>query len=219
VNDLTQIVASTAGADVGGRGDQVVVRPVAFDTSQTDMLKALLDKEEAAKNGTAANGGKKKEGGIPLGWIIGTGAAFLVLLILLAIMRMANRKEDTTDVLVNSLGDPGLPPQFDPNALAGFDGSMSGSVPMAGTMGQGPFGFLEQMDPDTVAQLLAQERPATAAGILALVDPTFGDYVLGAMAPELQEEILNRLQSQPALPEFQQRTLAQQLKRRLGVPA
>ncbi|MFP5502573.1 MAG: flagellar basal-body MS-ring/collar protein FliF [Candidatus Sericytochromatia bacterium] len=213
---MTEIVASAAGADVAGRGDQVVVRPVAFDTSQTDLLKSLIEQE--AKEKEAANP-KKKEGGIPLAWIVGIGAAFLVLIMLLAILRLANRKEDTTDVLVNSLGDPGLPPQFDPNALAGYDNmEMSGHVPQAGYE-EGPFGFLEQMDPETVAELLSQERAGTAAGVLSLMNPDYGNMVLSIMPEDLQTDILTRLEeNQPALPPFQQKTLAQQLKRRLGVP-
>ena len=143
-----------------------------------------------------------------------------MLFLLLAIIRLANRKEDTTDVLVNSLGDNGgLPAGFDPNALGGYPGmEMTGTVPMAGGE-EGPFGFLEQMDPEMVADLLSQERPGTAAGILGLLNPGYADMVLQIMPPEMQEDLINRLQTQPQLPAFQQKTVAQQLKRRLGVPA
>jgi flagellar biosynthesis/type III secretory pathway M-ring protein FliF/YscJ len=218
LNDLTQIVTSTAGADIGGRGDQVVVRAAAFDTAQIDALKTLMDQEDAAKK--ADNGKKKKDGGIPLSWIIGTGAAFVILFLLLAIMRQANKKEDTTDVLVNTLGDPGLPPQFDPNALAGYNQyEMSGTVPQAGGYGEGPFSFLEQMDPELVAELISNERPPTAAGILAAIDPGYADQVLSLIDPGLADDIVNRIQSGTELPAFQQKTISQQLKRRLGVPA
>lgn len=220
VNNLTQIVTSASGADVARRGDSVVVRPVNFDDSQLRALKDLMEMEEKAKE--AANPkNKKKEGGIPLSWIIGTGAAFVILFLLLAIMRMANRKEDTTDVLVNTLGDPGLPPQFDPNALAGYNNGyeMTGSVPAMGGVGEGPFSFLEQMDPEMVAELMAQERPGTAAGILALIDPGYADTVLSMLPPEMADDLVNRIQTQAELPAFQQKTISQQLKRRLGVPA
>lgn len=217
LNDLTQIVTSTAGADIAGRGDQVVVRAAAFDSSNIDALRTLMDQEDAAKK---ADTGKKKEGGIPLSWIIGTGAAFVILFLLLAIMRMANRKEDTTDVLVNTLGDPGLPPQFDPNALAGYNNGyeMTGTVPAAGGFGDGPFAFLEQMDPEMVADLINSERPATAAGILGAIDPGYADQVLSLIDPGLADEIVNRIQGGAEMPAFQQKTLSQQIKRRLGVP-
>ena len=213
---MQQIVASTAGADVAGRGDQIVVQPVAFDTSQNDMLKQLLEQQEEAKKATTS---KKKEGGIPLSWVIGAAAVFLLLFLILAIVRLSNRKEDTTDVLVNTLGmDSGLPPNFDPNALGGYGpAEMTGSVPMAGE--EGPFGFLEQMDPEMVADLLTQERPGTSAGVLAQLNPGFADMVLSVMQPEVQEDLINRLQTNPQLPAFQAKQVASNLRRRLGVPA
>ncbi len=213
---MQQIVASTAGADVAGRGDQIVVQPVAFDTSQNDMLKQLLEQQEEAKKATTT---KKKDGGIPLSWIIGAAAVFLLLFLILAVVRLSNRKEDTTDVLVNTLGsDIGLPPGFDPNALGGYGpAEMTGSVPMAGE--DGPFGFLEQMDPEMVADLLTQERPGTSAGVLAQLNPGFADMVLSVMQPEIQEDLINRLQTNPQLPAFQAKQVASNLRRRLGVPA
>jgi flagellar M-ring protein FliF len=214
---MTQIVSATAGADQAGRGDVVVVQPVAFDTSQTDMLKQLLEQQEQQKQAQTKG---KKEGGLSLNFILMVGGAILALVIIVALIRLASRKEDTTEVLVNSLGgDPGLPQGFDPNALGGYPGmEMQGSVPMAGGE-EGPFGFLEQMDPEMVADLLSQERPGTAAGILGLLNPGYADMVLQIMPPEMQEDLINRLQTQPQLPAFQQKTVAQQLKRRLGVPA
>lgn len=211
---MTQIVAAAAGADVQGRGDMVVVQPVAFDTSQTDMLKQLIDQQKTPQ--TAAGDLKKKKGGIPFTVIVGAGAAFIIMALLIAIMRMATRKQDTTDVLVNTLGEPGMPADFDPNAFGGFTGEASGTVPQAN---MGPFGFLEQMDPQLVAELLSQQRPGAAAGVLGLLDPGYADMVLSVMPPEVQEDLINRLNQQPPMPEFQQRTLAQQLRRALGVPA
>jgi len=214
---LVQIVAATAGADVGGRGDQIVVQPVAFDTSQTDMLKQLLEQQEQSKTAAASNA-KKKDGGIPTSWIIGAAVGFVVLFLLLALVRMASRREDTTDVLVDSLGDPGMPPAFDPNALAGFaPAEMTQQVPEA-SGGDSAFGFLEQIDPNTVAELLMQERPATAAAVLGTLNPGYADMVLSVLPPEMQDDLMQRIQGQPTLPAFQQRSVAQQLRRRLGVP-
>lgn len=210
---MTEIVASTAGADRAGRGDQIVVQPVAFDTSQNDMLKQLLEQQEEAKKATTS---KKKEGGIPLSWIIGAGAAFLFLSLVLVLLRLSNRKEDTTDVLVETLGgDGGMPMNFDPNALGGFNPEMTGTVPQMGE--ETAFGFLEQMAPEMVADLLTQERPGTSAGVLAQLNLGFADLVLSEMPPDVREDMLNRM-STAQLPAFQAKQVASNLRRRLGVP-
>lgn len=213
---MVQIVSSTAGADVLGRGDQIVVQPVAFDTSQTDMLKQLLEQQDETKK---AKDPKKKDGGIPLSWIIGVAAAFLALLLLIAVIRLSNRKEDTTDVLVDSLGDSGMPSNFDPNALGAYGGpsEMTGQVPLGGD--EGPFSFLEQYDPDMVAELLSQERAGTSAGVLQQMNPGFAESVLAVMSPDIQGEVIERLQAGAPLPAFQARQVATNLRRRLGVPA
>jgi flagellar M-ring protein FliF len=213
---MLQIVASTAGADVGGRGDQIVVQPVAFDTSQTDMLKQLLEQQDETKK---AKDPKKKEGGIPLSWIIGVAAAFLALLLLLAIFRLANRKEDTTDVLVDSLGDTGIPSNFDPNALGAYGpNELTGQV--ASAADAGPFSFLEQVDTDSVVDLLSRERPATIAGVLATLSQGYAEMVLSMMPPELQDDLITRLNAgAQQLPAIQARNLSAKLRRDLGVAA
>ncbi|MEB3330131.1 MAG: flagellar basal-body MS-ring/collar protein FliF [Candidatus Sericytochromatia bacterium] len=212
---MIQIVASTSGADVGGRGDQIVVQPVAFDTSQTDMLKQLLEQQDDPKK---AKDPKKKEGGIPLSWIIGVAAAFLALLLLLAVFRLANRKEDTTDVLVDSLGETGMPSDFDPNALGGYGpGELTGQV--ASAADAGPFSFLEQVDSADVVDLLSRERPATIAGVLATLRQDFAETLLAMLAPELQDDLIPRLQAGAQLPAIQTRNLVTKLRRDLGVPA
>ena len=191
-----------------------------FQSISADALthcpKELCIQQEEEKKKKEKNG--KKEGGIPLSWIIGVALGILAMIIIIAVIRLANRKEDTTDVLVASLGETGMPSDFDPNALGGgYPGmEMHGSVPMAGE--DGPFAFLQQMDPEMVADLLAQERSGTAAGVLGLMDPGYADLVLQVMPPEMQEDLIQRLQTQAPLPAFQQKTVAQQLKRRLGVP-
>jgi hypothetical protein len=42
--------------------------------------------------------------------------------------------------------------------------------------------------------------------------------VLSVLPPEMQDDLMQRIQGQPTLPAFQQRSVAQQLRRRLGVP-
>jgi flagellar M-ring protein FliF len=212
---MAEIVASTAGADRAGRGDQVVVMPMAFDASQNDMLKQLLEQQDEAKKATTS---KKAEGGIPLSWIIGAGAAFLFLSLVLVLLRLSNRKEDTTDVLVETLGGDGnFPQNFDPNALGSYGPEMTGTVPQMGE--ESAFGFLEQIDPEMVADLLSQERPNMSAGVLAQLNPGFADMVLSVMPPDMQEDLINRLQANPQLPAFQAKQVASNLRRRLQVPA
>jgi len=86
-------------------------------------------------------------------------------------------------------------------------------------VGQGAFGFLEQLDPEMVADMLTQERPGIAAGVIATLNPGFADMVLSVMPPDLQEDLITRLQTGRELSRFQASQIARDLRRRLGLPA
>lgn len=90
--------------------------------------------------------------------------------------------------------------------------------PTDAPVNDGPFGFLEQLDPEMVADLLCQERPGTAAGVIGQLTPLFADMVLSVMPPDVQEDLINRLQTMPMLPGFQLAQIIRNLRRRLGVP-
>ena len=85
--------------------------------------------------------------------------------------------------------------------------------------GGGSFEFLYNVPPEQVAEYLAAERPATAAGVLAQMDSNFAETVIANMPPEVQTEVFNRLTQGAALPAMTQRMVAQNLRRKLGVPA
>lgn len=84
--------------------------------------------------------------------------------------------------------------------------------------GGGAFDFLYNVPPESVAEFLSAERPATAAGVLAQMDSNFAETVIANMPPEVQTEVFNRLTQGAALPAMTQRMVAQNLKRKLGVP-
>ncbi|MEN6459402.1 MAG: FliG C-terminal domain-containing protein [Thermoguttaceae bacterium] len=58
-----------------------------------------------------------------------------------------------------------------------------------------PFEFLQDADEMRVAQLLADERPATVALVLSQLPPECGGEVLARLAPSLQMEVVRRLVS------------------------
>lgn len=205
-----QIVASAAGADVARRGDQVVVQSVAFDDSQQNMLKQLLEQQSQAQQQAAAQ--RKKDGGIPTNWIIGVGAAFVALFLVLLLLRMANRKEDTTDVLVSSLGEPGMPSAFDPNALQGYPGADMGAMEGGMDDTDPRFAFLREHDPGTIAQLLMELRPPLIAGVLRKLDEGTANAVFEYLPEEVSGEVAERYNGELP-PEFQLNSAANQLKR------
>lgn len=94
-----------------------------------------------------------------------------------------------------------------------------GAGSQAGASGTGgAFDFLYNVPPESVAEYLAAERPATAAGVLAQLDSNFAETVIANMPPEVQTEVFNRLTQGASLPAMTQRMVAQNLRRKLGVP-
>ncbi len=99
-------------------------------------------------------------------------------------------------------------------------GAPGGYEPQAAqtSQGGGAFEFLYNVAPEQVAEFLSAERPATAAGVLAQLDSNFAETVIANMPPEVQGEVFNRLQQGAPLPAMTQRMVAQNLRRKLGVP-
>ncbi len=91
--------------------------------------------------------------------------------------------------------------------------------PPSGGPQEGPFNFLYEVAPEQVAELLSQERPATAAGVLGQLDSNFAEAVIANMPPEIQQEVFGRLSQGASLPAMSQRMVSQTLRRKLGVPA
>lgn len=225
---LRQIIGTAAGADPARR-DQVTVEEVTFDTSKIDELKKMMEE------GKVGPGGKKLKGK-SLAWtfVWGAAGAILFLLLILGLIRRATRKDENPfETLSSTLTDDSLPP-FDQGALTGFDqGALPGFDDMSGMMGgmedfqmqqsipqapadDGPFAFLYEVPPESIAEVLSAERPATVAGVLAQLDPNFAEAVIANMAPEVQGDVFNRMAQNPTLPAMTQRMISQTLRRKLG---
>ncbi|MBM3268378.1 MAG: flagellar M-ring protein FliF [Candidatus Sericytochromatia bacterium] len=119
---------------------------------------------------------------------------------------------------------PGYP-QSDFGAPAGYGqeqfGAPGGYEPQVAqqqSQSGGAFEFLYNVAPEQVAEYLAAERPATAAGVLAQLDSNFAETVIANMPPDVQGEVFNRLQQGAPLPAMTQRMVAQNLRRKLGAP-
>lgn len=239
LDTLRQVIAAAAGAD-DARRDLVTVQEVTFDSSRLDEMRRMMADNKTA---TKKNTGK----GIGWGIVWGVGGSLLLAVILLAALRrMARKEENPFDTLSTLGGDESLP-MFDQGALAfdqgqalpGFDmsemqqmipqqpmgdsyGDMSGmgsgmGSGLGGVGDDGPFNFLYEVAPETIAELLSAERPATVAGVLAQLDPNFAEAVVTNLPPDQQGDVYNRMSQNPSLPSMTQRMISQTLKRKLGV--
>jgi len=79
-----------------------------------------------------------------------------------------------------------------------------------------PFGFLQGVTPQTVAQLLSTERLPTLVAVLAQLDPGQAEDVINLLNPEIQNEVRTRLAQNPVLPPMTQKMVSQSLKKRLA---
>jgi flagellar M-ring protein FliF len=80
----------------------------------------------------------------------------------------------------------------------------------------GMFDFLYEVSPDAVAQAFEGEKPATIAGVLASVDPSYAEQVLQYLDPSIQQDVFNRVNSGASLPSMSARMAMQNLRRKLG---
>ncbi|MBU6428585.1 MAG: flagellar M-ring protein FliF, partial [Cyanobacteria bacterium REEB65] len=202
LDKLRDVVAAAAGADPARR-DQVTVETVHFDDSQLKNQQQQLAAEEAKRKLD-----KLVHGGIGWKWVWIVGGIVLVLVLLLSlILRRRRLAENPFEALTTSLEPDALPGGFSQSAALGgfppepipglgptggmadpfggqpygapdFGPSQPGFGPPAAPGGEGPFSFLYEAQPDQVAQLLAQERPATAAGVLAQLDNHYAEAVI-----------------------------------------
>ncbi|MEB3238067.1 MAG: flagellar basal-body MS-ring/collar protein FliF [Candidatus Sericytochromatia bacterium] len=243
VDKLRNVIAAAAGADPARR-DQVTVERVKFDTTLMDQLKEQLNKKEAEAKAAAK---KKGAVGWNL-VIWGGVAAFVFAAIVALVSRRKRSTENPFDVLSSGLDAEALPSGFEgPGALGGFPtpeqlGALPGGMPQMGGFNQdqtdyaaqagygapqqdfgaqqagGPFDFTYQVGPDQLAEALATERPATVAGVLAQLDPSFAETVIASLPPDIQGDVFNRMGSAAPLPSMTQRMVSQNLRRKLGVP-
>ncbi|MNT85718.1 flagellar motor switch protein G [compost metagenome] len=73
-----------------------------------------------------------------------------------------------------------------------------------------------EVTPDAAAAAFEGERPATIAGVLATLDPSYAEQVLQYLDPSIQEDVFNRVNQGATLPSMTARMASQNLKRKLG---
>lgn len=208
-------------------GDIINVRQVKFDTAKFDKLKGEMEK---ARQGTPwwmyvliALGGL----------VIGAGVAGAILG-----KKKAAAGAEQFGAMAGAPqyaaipGPPGMPgAEGLPGAAAGAPGLPAGApgVPAPAVQSQevsrapimpptpdNPFGFLQGVTPQTVAQLLSTERLPTLVAVLAQLDPSQAEDVIHLLNPEIQNEVRTRLAQNPVLPPMTQKMVSQSLKKRLA---
>lgn len=211
-------VDGTPGRDI------LNVRQVKFDTSKYDKLK---DEMEKARQGT------------PLWMFIGIGLFGLLVGAGIGGALLGKKKAAAGAEQFGAVagvpqyaaipGPPGMPgAEGAPGAAPGLPAGAPGA-PVPATSAQevsrapimpptpdNPFGFLQGVTPQTVAQLLSTERLPTLVAVLAQLDPSQAEDVIHLLNPEIQNEVRTRLAQNPVLPPMTQKMVSQSLKKRLA---
>jgi flagellar M-ring protein FliF len=205
--------------------DQIFVRQVKFDTSVYDKLKAEMEKaREKTPMWVFILIGL---GGLVVG--AGIGGALLG-------KKKAAAAEQFAAGIPQYSAIPGAPGPGMPGmpGIPGMEGAPGlpaapGMPPMPAQQSQevsrapimpptpdNPFGFLQGVTPQTVAQLLSTERLPTLVAVLAQLDPSQAEDVINLLNPEIQNEVRSRLSQNPVLPPMTQKMVSQSLKKRLA---
>lgn len=215
------------------RNDTVVVTPVKFDTSTYDKLVSEMEK---AREGTPwwiyalfALGGLVVGAGIG-GALLGKKKAAA------GAEQFGAPGVPQYQAIPGGPGGPGIPgvpglegqqqmPGGAPGLPAGATGVPGAPVqqtqevsraPIMPPTPDNPFGFLQGVTPQTVAQLLSTERLPTLVAVLAQLDPGQAEDVINLLNPEIQNEVRTRLAQNPVLPPMTQKMVSQSLKKRLA---
>ncbi len=215
------------------RNDTVVVTPVKFDTSTYDKLVSEMEK---AREGTAwwiyalfalgglvvgagiggALLGKKKAaagaeqfgaGGVPQYQAIPGGPAGPGIPGVPGLEGQQQMPGGAPGLPAGAPGVPGAPIQQTQEVSR---------APIMPPTPDNPFGFLQGVTPQTVAQLLSTERLPTLVAVLAQLDPGQAEDVINLLNPEIQNEVRTRLAQNPVLPPMTQKMVSQSLKKRLA---
>ena len=102
--------------------------------------------------------------------------------------------------------------------LSAWGSAAGGLGPVADNEGGHLFSFLEAINPELVAAHLARQKPATAAGVLAALEPGFADMVLACWPRWQVDALVNRVERDGALSEAEQHDVAVRLRRDFGLP-
>lgn len=223
--DIEQMVRAAVNIQ---EGDQVSVRQVQFDTSAYDKLKAeMLKAQEGTPWWIYVLVGL---GGLVIG--AGIGGALLGKKKAAAGAEQFAAGMPQYQAIPGTPGMPGMP-GAEMGQIPGAPGApglpSGGGVPMPAQQAQevsrapimpptpdNPFGFLQGVTPQTVAQLLSTERLPTLVAVLAQLDPGQAEDVINLLNPEIQNEVRTRLAQNPVLPPMTQKMVSQSLKKRLA---
>lgn len=115
-----------------------------------------------------------------------------------------------------AMGAPGLPAGAPGAPVPAPTAQEVSRAPIMPPTPDNPFGFLQGVTPQTVAQLLSTERLPTLVAVLAQLDPSQAEDVINLLNPEIQNEVRTRLAQNPVLPPMTQKMVSQSLKKRLA---
>lgn len=208
-------------------GDMVVVRQVKFDTAKYDRLK---DEMEKARQGTpwwmyvliglgglvigagiggALLGKKKAAAGAEQFGAVGGVPQY-------ASIPGPPGMPGADGQVPGAMGAPGLPAGAPGMPVPAQQAQEVSRAPIMPPTPDNPFGFLQGVTPQTVAQLLSTERLPTLVAVLAQLDPSQAEDVIHLLNPEIQNEVRTRLAQNPVLPPMTQKMVSQSLKKRLA---
>ncbi len=228
--DVEKMVQAAVNFDAT-RNDLVDVKPVKFDNSKYDKLVsemekaregtpwwiyalvalgglvigaglggALLGKKKAAAGAEQFGAGVPQYQAIPGGIPGAPGAPGM---------------EGQPGQIPGAPGAPGLPAGA-PGLPVQQQAQEVSRAPIMPPTPDNPFGFLQGVTPQTVAQLLSTERLPTLVAVLAQLDPGQAEDVINLLNPEIQNEVRTRLAQNPVLPPMTQKMVSQSLKKRLA---
>lgn len=218
--EVEEMVKKAINFDEGAK-DQIFVRQVKFDTSVYDKLKSEMEKaREKTPIWVFILIGL---GGLVIG--AGIGGALLGKKKAAAAEQFAAGVPQYAAIpgampgapgLPGSEGAPGLPAAPGMPPMPSQQAQEVSRAPIMPPTPDNPFGFLQGVTPQTVAQLLSTERLPTLVAVLAQLDPSQAEDVINLLNPEIQNEVRSRLSQNPVLPPMTQKMVSQSLKKRLA---
>lgn len=193
-------------------GDKLDVQQVTFDTTVYDKLKEEMEK---ARQGT------------PMWVFILIGLGGLVVGAGIGGALLGKKKAAPTDqfgampgapqfAAIPAPGAEGAAPPPPGGAIPAPQAQEVTRAPIMPLTPDNPFGFLQGVTPQTVAQLLSTERLPTLVAVLAQLEPGQAEDVITLLNPEIQNEVRTRLAQNPVLPPMTQKMVSQSLKKRLA---
>ncbi|MGV3525770.1 MAG: flagellar basal-body MS-ring/collar protein FliF [Candidatus Sericytochromatia bacterium] len=204
-------------------GDKISVVPVKFDTSKYDLLREEMEK---ARQGTPwwmyalfLLGGLVVGAGIG-GALLGkkkaaAGAEQFGAMGMPQYQAIPGAPMPGSEI-PGAPGAPGLPAGAPGVPVPAQQVQEVSRAPIMPPTPDNPFGFLQGVTPQTVAQLLSTERLPTLVAVLAQLDPSQAEDVINLLNPEIQNEVRTRLVQNPVLPPMTQKMVSQSLKKRLA---